>query len=154
MNDRIVDLHNLYVKPQDHWYCLGDVTMERDNQGRGLAILSRMNGHKRLILGNHDHYAMKHYLMYFEKVMAMQMMERIRFTHIPIHPSSMGGAIANVHGHIHNNQSESFKPVVQIWEDNSVHVKPYVNISLEVTNYHPVSLEQVKQMVKDAAIYS
>lgn len=149
MNEYIVDTHNKFVKPPDHWYCLGDVTMERDNQGRGLGIVTRMNGHKRLILGNHDHYAMKHYLLVFEKVMAMNVLDRIRFTHIPIHPLSMGGCIANVHGHIHQRKSPD--PVLQVTDKGQVLVKPYVNISLEVTNYRPVSLEEVKEMVKKAA---
>src|ERR1051325_11543971 len=103
MNDFLVEQHNARVKPSDHWYCLGDVTMLRDNQGRGLEILSRMNGHKRLIMGNHDHYAMKHYLKYFEKVMAMQRLNDLWFTHVPVHPQSLGRCKANVHGHIHNN---------------------------------------------------
>ena len=151
MNEYMVEQHNLLVKPSDHWYCLGDVTMLRDNQGRGLGILRRMHGHKRLILGNHDHYAMKHYLEHFEKVMAMNVIDGMRFTHIPVHPASMGGVKANVHGHIHNNQPTSFPPVLRIdKKTQEVVVIPYVNISVEVTEYKPVSLEQVKQLVENA----
>lgn len=146
MNDALVEGWNSRVQPSDHIYHLGDVTMERDNQGRGLGILERCNGHKRLILGNHDHYAMKHYLKYFEKVMAMNVIGGMRFTHIPVHPASMGRVAANVHGHIHNNQSEEFKPVKRY--DGKGGVIPYINISVEVTDYHPVSLEEIKEMVR------
>lgn len=146
MHDAIITLHNERVKPSDHWYCLGDVTMERDGQGRGLEILSKMNGHKRLILGNHDHYKMKHYLSWFEKVMAMQMLENIRFTHIPIHPSSLGRSLGNVHGHIHQNKD--YPPHHYIGKDGRVVVQPYMNICLEVTEYKPLTLEEVITRVK------
>lgn len=143
MNESLVEWHNAYVKPSDHWYCLGDVTMERDGQGRGLEIVGRLNGHKRLIMGNHDHYAIKHYLAYFEKVMAMNMLDNIRFTHIPVHPGSMGKAIANVHGHIHDTPAPP--PVV----DGEI-IRPYINISMEWTGYRPLSFEEVKDLIKKA----
>ena len=147
MNEFMVEQHNAYVKVSDHWYCLGDVTMERDNQGRGLGIIDRMNGHKRLIMGNHDHYHVKHYLKHFEKVMAMQMMDGMRFTHIPIHPNSMGRAKANIHGHTHDKPN--YPPVMWIEkETQKVMVQPYINISVERTNYRPISLEEIKDLVK------
>lgn len=150
MNDHMVELHNKWVKPQDHWYCLGDVTMERDNRGYGLQVLKRMNGHKRLILENHDHYAMKHYLEYFEKVMAMNVLDRMRFTHIPVHPLSMGGVLANVHGHIH--QTPSPEPVIRVnKETQEVTVRPYINICVEQTGYQPVSLDWIRKQVKAAS---
>ena len=146
MDEMLVDLHNAYVKPSDHFYTLGDVTMERDGQGRGLEILARLNGHKRLIMGNHDHYAIKHYVKWFEKVMAMQMMDNIRFTHIPVHPGSMGRATANVHGHIHDQDSPAPHVYVDKYGKSSVH--PYINISLERTNYHPLSFEEIKDLIR------
>lgn len=155
MNEALVENHNALVKPSDHWYCLGDVTMLRDNQGRGLNILRRMNGHKRLILGNHDHYAMKHYLEHFEKVMAMNMFDGMRFTHIPIHPNSMGGAKANIHGHTHNGTTQNglvveFPAVLHVdKQTQKLVVKPYVNISVEVTDYKPVNLEWIRAKVKE-----
>ena len=148
MNEKLVELHNECVKPSDHWYCLGDVTILRDNQGRGLNILRRMNGHKRLILGNHDHYAIKHYVEHFEKVMAMNVIDSMRFIHIPVHPMSFGGVKACVHGHIH--QQPAPKPVIYVDKDGKVGVKPYINICVEVTNYKPVSLEEIKKMVAKA----
>lgn len=140
MNECLIERHNEIVRPQDHWYCLGDVTMERDNRGYGLGVLRRMNGHKRLIMGNHDHYAMKFYLEYFEKVMAMNVIGEMRFTHIPVHPTSMGNVLGNIHGHIH--QRESPPPVM--WVDKKtqeIKVRPYINISVEQTGYRPVSLD-------------
>lgn len=147
MNEFMVEQWNIYVKPSDHIYHLGDVTMLRDNQGRGLEILKRCNGHKRLIMGNHDHYHIKHYVNHFEKVMAMNVIDRYRFTHIPVHPDSFGNVAANIHGHIH--EKPDYQPVCHIdKETQRLIVKPYINISVERTNYHPISLEQIKEMVK------
>lgn len=146
MDETLIERHNALVKPEDHWTCLGDVTMERDNQGRGLEILRRLNGHKRLIGGNHDHYDIKHYIKWFEKVMAMNMIDNIRFTHIPIHPTSMGSAIANVHGHIHD--ADPPEAVISIDKKTQrITYRPYVNISVERTDYRPVTLGQIKEMI-------
>lgn len=150
MNEFLVQQHNAYVQPSDHYYHLGDVTMERDNQGWGLGIVDRLNGHGRLILGNHDHYAMKHYLKHFEKVMAMQRIDKLWFMHVPCHPSNVGSCEAIVHGHIHQNPSPP--PVVKEWEDNGQpcrRVVPYLNISVEATGYRPLSLEEIREKVKE-----
>lgn len=155
MNEAIIERHNAVVKPQDHHYNLGDVTMIRGGApqvARLKAWVSRLNGHKRLIMGNHDHFSVEAYLTAgFEKIMAMQMFDNIRFTHIPIHPFSMGSAVANVHGHIHNIPSPA--PVVQLYKrspdsDPLVVVKPYINISCEMTDYSPIHLDMIKQRIR------
>lgn len=149
MTEKLLDLHNERVKPEDHFYNLGDVTMIRGGalqQQQLCDMVRKFNGHKRLIMGNHDHFPVEAYVRAgFEKVMAMQMFDNIRFTHIPIHPQSMGSAIANVHGHIHDTPSPP--PVVSKDDKRSV-VKPYINISMEMINYKPISLEEVKDLIK------
>lgn len=149
MNAFLLETHNSYVKPQDHWYNLGDVTMQRgDKPGEFLKLIAQFNGHKRLIMGNHDHYPAGVYLQFFEKVMAMQMFDNIRFTHIPIHPTSMGGAIANVHGHIHDQDSP--EPLDYLDSKGLRVIKPYVNVSIERTAYRPVTLGEIKDLIKKA----
>lgn len=123
--------------------------MGRDNQGRELGILKRFNGHKRLILGNHDHYAMKHYMQYFEKVMAMQRLDGLWLMHVPCHPMNVGSATAIIHGHIHQNPSPP--PAVREFEDNGTpcrRVVPYINLSVEAINYAPVNLEWLRTEAK------
>lgn len=155
MNEALVERWNQVVKPSDHIYHLGDVTMKRDNHGRGLEILKRLTGHKRLIMGNHDHYAMKHYLVHFEKVMAMNRIDDLWFTHVPVHPDNLGSSRANVHGHIHEQPSPS--PVARFrakWtgapeKELVEQVVPYVNICVEVTGYRPISLEEIQVLVRE-----
>lgn len=156
MDETIIERHNSVVRPQDHWWNLGDVCMHRQ-LNKVAHLLKRMNGHKRLLLGNHDQCKLREYLAHFEKVQSYRKIDGMMFSHIPIHPSSMGRSTANIHGHIHSNQG-SFPPVVgkqmKFTGDNvktAVEtVSPYINLSVEVIDYTPVSLGQVKQMVEAA----
>lgn len=158
MNEMLLTLHNERVKPEDHWWNLGDITMERGTSKWALEPLDRYHGHKRLILGNHDHYTMRHYLLYFEKVQALHRFENIIFSHIPIHPSSLGRAIANVHGHTHNHPNYPPVPSAQfekVWpgkEQVEPRVIPYVNICVEQTDYAPITLEDVQARIRAAAL--
>jgi calcineurin-like phosphoesterase family protein len=124
MDEHIIDRHNSVVAPSDHYYCLGDVAMNK----RFLSCVGRLNGHGRLIGGNHDIFSAQQYLAAgFEKIMAMRVHANIIFTHVPVHPASLGRFRANVHGHVHQN-SYPF---------------PYINVSMEVINYTPVSLDEI-----------
>lgn len=154
MNEKLREWHNAYVKPSDHWYCLGDVTLRRGGRVDREWFIKEMrkwNGHKRLLLGNHDHLPIKTYLdAGFEKIYATWrgIDDKIILSHIPIHPSSLGIGLANVHGHIHNNQSNDFPPVTRIdKKTQKIHYSPYINVSVEVIDYHPISLEQVKERI-------
>src|SRR4029077_5421868 len=55
---------NAIVRPSDHIYHLGDVVIDR----KYLSLLGRLNGHKRLIRGNHDIFRTRFYLPYFEEI--------------------------------------------------------------------------------------
>lgn len=148
MTEQLVDFHNQFVKPEDTWYCLGDITMRRGEDTGALLPLGQMNGHKHLFLGNHDHFDMRHYRLYFEKIMGSKKLDGIEFTHIPIHPFSMNGSKANVHGHIHSNDSPS--PKVTLEKNGKLTVQPYINICVEKTNYHPINFDEVKRLIKVA----
>jgi calcineurin-like phosphoesterase family protein len=132
MDDFIVQQWNSVVRPQDHIYHLGDVAMKRTD----IATVGRCNGHKRLIRGNHDIYKTKDYLPFFEEIMGHRKIEYFIFTHAPWHPYCLRHDWINIHGHVHNNVAQG-------------HFGPrYYNISTEVTDYRPLALEELKQMVK------
>jgi calcineurin-like phosphoesterase family protein len=116
---------NEVVTPQDHVWHLGDVTM-----GNNLSIIKLLNGHKRLLLGNHDRCTPQQYKEAgFQKIQSYRFCDRWGImSHIPIHPESLGDRI-NIHGHIH--ERASFGP-------------QYRNVSVEQTNYTPVLLESLK----------
>jgi calcineurin-like phosphoesterase family protein len=126
MNEALIERHNAIVRPSDHWYHLGDVAMRKDF----LHIVQRFNGHRRLLLGNHDIYPVQDYLKAgFEKIMAWRMMDNHVLTHVPIHPLSMGRFAGNIHGHIHDSPSFGSQ---------------YLNVSVEAINYTPITFEDAK----------
>lgn len=59
----LVKLYNSVVKPDDRVYWLGDVTLRAPDKKHWLGkILSKMNGTKILVFGNHDQWHWQHYL--------------------------------------------------------------------------------------------
>jgi calcineurin-like phosphoesterase family protein len=132
MDETIVERHNAIVKPQDKVYILGDIAMKR----KFIATAGRLNGHKRLVRGNHDIFKTKDYLPFFEEIYAYRKIENLFFSHIPIHPDSLRYDWFNVHGHVHNNVPE-------------LHFGPrYINVSAEVVNYTPLAIEEVRQITR------
>lgn len=137
MNERIIYEHNAVVKPQDKWYCLGDVYF--GNQSEADNLLSRMMGHKRLIVGNHDTIYGKGNILqkHFEKIYLWRKWSgmALLLTHVPVHESTLGEDrfsgedFINVHGHTHNNGSPK---------------GPYKSVCVELTGYRPVHIEEVK----------
>lgn len=138
MNEHIIKCHNEVVKPNDKVYFLGDVVMSRKNSA--LKILERLNGEKILIKGNHDQCDAKAYLEYFKDIRGSHQFEGLIMTHIPIHPESLARWGLNVHGHLHSN-------VVKM-ALSQIPDKRYFNVSMERINYTPISLEEVKKLVK------
>lgn len=136
MNETMIARWNAVVRPQDHIYHLGDVTMARGKATTHIdTIMARLNGHKRICLGNHDQLVSAWYFKWFEKVKAINVLDGFAFTHIPLHPESLGRWKANVHGHTHANRvlSSPFHPDPR-----------YINVCVEQTDYTPVSLEALK----------
>lgn len=130
MDEALVERWNAVVRPEDHVYHLGDVAIAR----RALSIVQRLNGKKRLIMGNHDIFKVQEYLAAgFQKVMGIRVLEGLIMTHIPVHSSSLGRFGANVHGHTHTTGSPEGR---------------YISVCVELTNYAPVSLEEIRDRVK------
>ena len=136
MNEVLVENWNSVVKPQDKVYHLGDVYM-----GGGflreetVKLLKSLNGHKRLILGNHDNGKDQILHSCFEKIDVWRMFPEfgLLLTHIPVHESSldrgMGVEMMNIHGHIHNKESPT---------------ENHYNVSVEKINYTPVNIGSLR----------
>jgi len=52
MNEGIIEIWNYWVKPEDTVYVLGDLALGKPNKLK--KIINRLNGHKIIVLGNHD----------------------------------------------------------------------------------------------------
>src|SRR6185437_8104193 len=133
MDAHIIDQWNSVVRPQDHVYHLGDVAMKRDC----IRTVSACNGHKRLVRGNHDVFRTKDYLPWFDEIYGIRVLDGIIFTHIPIHPESLGRFKANAHGRVHGAPNKHYG-------------ERYYNLTVESIDYVPVSLEDLKKRIGDS----
>ena len=127
MDELMVENWNKKVRDVDTIVHLGDFTMNK----KYLPILSRLNGRKILIRGNHDIFETKEYLKYFKEIRSYEVLSAygIIFSHIPIHTCQLEGRFKfNVHGHMHQN----------IIDD-----KRYYNICVENTNYNPLEKDEI-----------
>jgi calcineurin-like phosphoesterase family protein len=100
MDEAMVRAWNERVRPSDKVYHLGDVVINR----KALKILSRLNGDKVLIRGNHDIFRDTDYREYFRELRAYHVMNGMILSHIPIHEDSLGRFGVNIHGHLHSNR--------------------------------------------------
>jgi calcineurin-like phosphoesterase family protein len=143
MDETMIERWNATVGKHDTIYHVGDVVIPRAS----LKILSRLNGRKILIRGNHDQGALKDYTPYFEDVRGAffhpgdsTMRGGIIFTHIPVHPSCLTGHyLGNTHGHTHCH--------LVCTSDGQVD-RRYFNCCVERNNFTPVPLELIKEYFK------
>ena len=116
---------NKVVRPEDSVWVLGDVYFGgRENH----EILRRLNGKKRLVLGNHDYYPIENYLKYFARVSGPMEYKGCILSHIPVHPSQFARYALNLHGHTHNHVIGDLR---------------YVCLSAEQVEYTPVLLNEL-----------
>ena len=100
MDEAMITAWNERVRPADKVYHLGDVVINR----RSLTTLSRLNGDKVLIRGNHDIFRDDEYRKYFRELRAYHVMNGLILSHIPVHTESLGRFGTNIHGHLHANR--------------------------------------------------
>ncbi len=135
MNEHIVQQWNSVVKPGDHVYHLGDVFFGGKTAQEEKALLARMHGKKRLIIGNHDRVVHLAQYNHFEKMMLWRHFHDfgLIMTHVPMHEDSIieraGEKAINVHGHTHLQGSPK---------------GPYKSVCCELVNYTPVNLEEIR----------
>jgi calcineurin-like phosphoesterase family protein len=140
MDEAMVERWNAVVHPKDTVEVLGDVVINR----RALPILARLNGDKRLYMGNHDVFTKKHsadYRPYFSTIAAYKVMPKdgIIMSHIPIHTCQLEGRwIGNIHGHMHHNR-------VML---NGSPDPRYLCVSVEQINYTPMAYEEALIFLK------
>lgn len=140
MNEALVDNWNSIVRPKDTIYHLGDVVINRSV----LPILSRLNGKKILIKGNHDVFRAEEYLQYFTDLRGSATLDGMICTHIPIHPNSLERWGKNIHGHLHTHNV-----MREDWY-NGIYPDPrYLCVSVEQTDYTPISLEDCKKRFEE-----
>jgi calcineurin-like phosphoesterase family protein len=130
----LVERWNTVVKPKDTVWHLGDVFFGKD----GHKPLAYLNGIKKLVLGNHDHYPLEIYQQYFTKIFGTAQYDKCILTHVPVHPCQLEKRYElNIHGHLHSKQ---------VMRQGSWAAQPderYVCVSVEHTNLAPKLMTEI-----------
>ena len=134
MDEEMIKRWNETVRPNDKVYHLGDVVINR----KALVTLSRLNGDKVLIRGNHDIFRDDEYRKYFRELRAYHVMNGMILSHIPIHSDSLGRFGTNIHGHLHANR---------VMKDSVIDVR-YHSVCVEQTDFKPILFEDVIKKIE------
>lgn len=149
MNEALVRNWNEVVRDEDNIYCIGDFSFGGAEETE--KYLRRLNGHKHLILGNHDmdaNYNIKPKLeqvfkKYFETIAHLKSVTykgyMFDMCHYPIeewHWQHKGKIM--LHGHSHNTAQYNAKQQYRRYD-----------VGVRANNYYPVSLDQIISIVKD-----
>ena len=139
-DEHIISQWNKKVHKRDCTWILGDVTME---SSKSYTLLNRLNGMKKVVLGNHDRPSdVPELLKYVQAVAGMVRYKGMWLTHCPVHERELEFRVPrNIHGHIHEEQ-------IMTWEqkDGDIHHYPderYHCVSCEHVDYTPVTLEEL-----------
>ena len=146
MREQMILNHNALVSPEDTCINLGDFIMGNKEQAQ--AILSRMNGRKILIRGNHDGHSIQWYLdAGFDEVWPGTIIEhdglKIFLSHCPeARPGDGAHYDLHFYGHVHGKTGHR-----GIYETTT---RDGACLCVERWNYKPVDIDTVIAMCKAA----
>jgi calcineurin-like phosphoesterase family protein len=147
MDEDMVKAWNERVKPTDKVYHLGDVVINR----RALSIMSRLNGDKVLIRGNHDIFKDEDYRAHFRELRAYHVMNGMILSHIPVHTGSLGRFGVNIHGHLHANRVKKARGVDaktgEVLYSDEIDPR-YHCVCVEQTDFAPILFEDVVKRIE------
>lgn len=152
MEFEIIKKWNKKVKVDDIVYVLGDIA--EDNNLEALKTYKSLNGHKHLIVGNHD-------LKMLDKIESERIFESINYIvlidddkrkvclcHYPLMDwMEFNRDSYHVYGHIHNKTDKNGYAYVQIkayFKD-----KLAFNCGVDVTEFEPVTLDEMIKLKED-----
>jgi len=141
MDEEMVKRWNETVRPKDKVYHLGDVVINR----KALKTLSRLNGEKVLIKGNHDIFKLEDYTPYFKDIRGYHVMNGMILSHIPVHEESLARFGTNIHGHLHYNRVRQYS----IEKDEYVIDSRYHCVCVEHTDFKPILFEDVIKRIEN-----
>lgn len=136
MHEIMIERWNKNIKPTDYVYHLGDVAFGiHTHRSQFNSLMHRLNGHKRLTVGNHDKFKDPDLFTHFDKVEFWKGFKEHNFTatHFPLRLDSLRDGKFCVHGHTHQN----------VMEDPH-----YINVCVEVRDYTPVHLDTIIAEIK------
>ena len=124
----LIEQINSVVTQRDVLWILGDIAWN----SQALKKVSKLQGSKHLILGNHDTLAITRYLEVCNAIRpGLFRYKNFWLSHAPVHPEELRG-IKNIHGHVHSN---------------SIKNDMYINVCVEALNGTPLALEDINVQV-------
>lgn len=148
MDEEMVRRWNDRVRPNDKVYHLGDVVINR----RCLPTISRLNGDKVLIRGNHDIFRDDEYRKYFRELRAYHVMNGMILSHIPIHSDSLGRFGVNIHGHLHGSRvtkATGIDPISGAVQYGNEIDPRYHCVCVEQIDFTPILFEDVIRRIEE-----
>ena len=137
VDELMIQNWNKLVSPNDKVYHLGDLAFNKQEADK---IISRLNGKKCLIRGNHDNFNLSWYAKYFYDVRGCYNLDNFILTHIPIHVDSKARFKMNIHGHLHrgkvcqHNKHGEITKIPDVW---------YRNVCMDANEYTPIPFEVI-----------
>lgn len=148
MDYEILTNWNKKVKKDDTIYHLGDLAL--GDKEEFFELSKNLNGKKYLIKGNHDNWSINSYKdMGFIVLTNPQIkLKKYKFllSHVPLSDKYIPQEYINIHGHIHNKYLHDF---IYESEIKNYSIKKHVNISCDVTNFMPISIEEINKLIKN-----
>lgn len=140
-DEELVRRWNFVVGVKDTVWHLGDFCFGK----RTLEIAARLNGNKKLVMGNHDMYPTGDYLRYFSRLAGVIEYKGLVLSHSPLHESQLARWRGNVHGHLH---ADRVMRVVKgdTYPDTPPQSEPdprYVSVCCEQTDLAPVPFDWI-----------
>ena len=141
MNEAMIDAWNQRVTGNDTVFILGDLFYRCPDPE---PILQRLKGKKRLIIGNHDSSWMdkvdlSRYFVSVDPFLEItDGMRAITLCHYPLLTWKHKLRTYMVHGHIHNDTTSDFFPLLVARER-------VLNAGVEVNGYRPVTFEELQK---------
>ena len=128
----IKDNYHAVVTKRDKVFFLGDIAF---TQERLEDIGGWVGEQKVLILGNHDTDSIhiRQIINHFDSVYSLLRYKEFWISHAPLHEQELRGKV-NLHGHVHNATIQDSR---------------YFNCCLENTNYSPISLQGIREIIEE-----
>lgn len=135
MDNALINNWNQVVSKEDEVFVLGDLTLDT-NKEKIKAWVERLNGTKHLILGNHDQLKVWNYIdCGFASIHTSLKIDNLYLAHDPAVKTALPEDAILLHGHVH-----------QLWK--MIPEKKLINVGVDVWDYKPVSLIEIKELLK------
>lgn len=128
MDEHMIERWNEVVGENDHVYHLGDFMSWKKDAAPAEHYIGRLNGKITFIRGNHDPFGWGHHYLRVETGWKPTVL-----FHYPIEEWD-GWYRGSIHMHCHTHQ-----PML-------VTAKNRFNVTVEATNYRPISLEEIQEI--------